>query len=151
MTYRDERPPDETRVHEREHVHEEPPRRTEPAASQVNVSRGGTTYAPYQPGPLYYARRVVVLLFAILQVLIVLRIILLALGASTANAIVDFIYRFTEPFVAPFYGMFPFDQVQPNGPGVFDVAALVALIGYFLLELLILGILAIGDRRPAAA
>jgi hypothetical protein len=145
MTYRDEPPPEETRVHEREVVRERP---AEPAP-QVNVTRGGGTYAAPPPSPLYYARRVVVLLFAILQVLIVLRIILLALGASTANAIVDFIYSFTEPFVAPFYGMFNIDQVSPNGAAVFDIAALVALIGYFLLELLILAILSIGDRRPA--
>jgi uncharacterized protein YggT (Ycf19 family) len=145
MTHRDEPPPDETRVHEREVIRERP---VEQPASQVNVSRGGATYAPQTPSPLYYARRVVVLLFAILQVLIVLRIILLALGASAANAIVDFIYTVTEPFVAPFYGMFNFDQISPNGP-VFDVAALVALIGYFLLELLILAILSLGDRRAA--
>ncbi len=146
MTYRDEPPPDETRVHEREVVHDRPAR---PAGGQVNVSTRGGAYAAPPPSPLYYARRVVVLLFAILQVLIVLRIILLALGASTANAIVDFIYTVTEPFVAPFYGMFNFDQVSPNGSSVFDIAALIALIGYFLLELLILAVLSIGDRRPA--
>jgi hypothetical protein len=146
MTYRDEPPPEETRVHEREIVRERP---AEPAASQVNVTRGGAAYTAPPPSPLYYARRVVVLLFAILQVLIVLRIVLLALGASAANAIVDFVYTVTEPFVAPFYGMFNFDQVSPNGTAVFDIAALVALIGYFLLELLILAILSLGDRRPA--
>ena len=144
MTHR-EPPPDETRPVERERIYERP---AETRGSQINVSPGGTRYAPYQPGPLYYARRIVVLLFTILLVLIVLRIVLLALGASSQNALVDFIYTFTEFFVAPFYGIFPIDRVTPNGPGTLDIAALVALVGYFLLQLLILAILAIGERRP---
>lgn len=146
---------DDTRVVERQAYVErehEPEYRDDrgyvpPAAGggQVNVSSGG--YAATEPGPLYYARRVVSLLFGILAVLIGLRILLLLLVANQENAIVDVIYGVTEPFVAPFRGIFQFDEVSPGGGSVFDIAAVVALIGWLLIYLLLMAILRIGDRR----
>ena len=123
----------------------------QPAGSQVNVNRdGGPTYVDTGPGPLYYARRVVALLFGILAVLIVLRILLLLLVANQTNDIVNFVYNVTEPFVAPFRGIFQFDQVTPGGGSVFDVAAVVALIGWLLIYILIEAILRLGDRSRAS-
>jgi uncharacterized protein YggT (Ycf19 family) len=111
----------------------------------VNVS-GDRGYVATGPGPLYWARRVIALLFGILFALLILRIVLLALGANSDNGIVDGIYGITEPFVAPFRGIFSMDEIRPVGRSVFDIAALVALIGWALIELLILAILRIGDR-----
>ena len=168
MTYDDRRadpvdPPDpvdpldpvdnETRVVERQtYVERErpvvEPYPAQPAAGPVNVnapaSRG---YAePAGPGPLFYARRVVSLLFGILAVLLGLRILLLLLVANQTNTIVEFVYNVTEPFVAPFRGVFAIDQVTPGGGSVFDVAAVVALIGWLLIYLLLMAILRLGDR-----
>jgi len=144
MTYRD---PDETRVDTNE-----PARPYDPPASQVNVNTPGRgAAAVYSPGPLYYARRVVVLLFGILEVLIAIRILLLMLGANAGNALVDFVYSVTQPFVEPFRGIFAIDQVAPNGFSVFDLAALIALVGWVLIEALILAILSIADRDRALA
>ncbi|MDP9222446.1 MAG: YggT family protein [Actinomycetota bacterium] len=112
--------------------------------SQVNVNAGGT--ATSSPGPLSYARRVVALLFGILIVLIALRFLLLALGANTGNALVDFIYNVSEPFVAVFRGVFSFDRISPVGRSVIDVAALVAIVGYALLAIVMIAILRLGDR-----
>jgi len=153
MTFRDDRDHDDTRTVQRERVVERPAYDRGPTGEQVNVNASGGGYVArsYGPSPLYYARRVVVLLFGILQVLLVLRIILLALGANAGNALVDFIYGVTEPFVAPFRGIFSFDQVSPGGFSVLDVAAIVALIGWFLIEMLILAILSIADRDRTAA
>jgi uncharacterized protein YggT (Ycf19 family) len=146
---------DETRVVERETYVERPVAAdpgyvppAQPAGSQVNVSSGsGSGYvAPAAPGPLYYARRVISLLFGILAVLIGLRILLLLLVANQSNDIVTFIYNITEPFVAPFRGIFNFDQVSPGGGSVFDVAAVVALIGWLLIYVLLMAILRLGDR-----
>ena len=119
-----------------------------PAGSQVNVNadRGGGAYVDTSPGPLYYARRVLSLLFGILAVLILLRIVFLLLVANESNPIVDFVYAVTEPFVGPFRGIFNFDNVVV-GDATLDIAALVALIGWFLIYLLIVAILSIGDRR----
>jgi uncharacterized protein YggT (Ycf19 family) len=145
---------DETVVRER--VVEERPvaAYTPPQTSNVNVAGGpaGPTYVTDTgPGPLYWARRIVSLLFGILFVLIALRVLLLLLVANQANAIVEFIYGVTEPFVAPFRGVFAIDVVSPGGPSVLDVGALVALVGWFLIYLLIMAILNIGDRRPTVA
>ncbi len=120
-------------------------------AANVNVSGGGGGYTgpvAYSPGPLYYARRVVALLFTILIVLLLLRVVLLLLGANQDNGLVNFIMAVTEPFVAPFRGIFSFDQVNPIGSSVLDVGALVAMGGYALLALLIIAILKIADRNP---
>jgi uncharacterized protein YggT (Ycf19 family) len=122
----------------------------QPAGSQVNVSSGGRSYVDTSPGPLYYARRVVALLFGILAVLIALRILLLLLVANQTNDIVNFVYNVTEPFVAPFRGIFQFDAVTPGGGSVFDVAAVVALIGWLLIYVLIVAILRLGDRTRAS-
>jgi uncharacterized protein YggT (Ycf19 family) len=143
-------PADETHVVERGYV----PPAAQPAGSQVNVNAGGsaagTTYVePASPGPLYYARRIVSLLFTVLAVLIGLRILLLLFVANPGNAIVDFVYSVTEPFVAPFRGMFSFDQVSA-GDATLDIAAVVALIGWLLIYLLLMAILSLGDRRRAA-
>lgn len=102
----------------------------------------------YRPGPTggEVARRVVVLLFGILQGLIILRLILLLLGANLGNDIVGFIVGITDPFVEPFRTMFAFDRAEA-GDQVLDIAAIVALIGWTLLELLILAVLSLFARR----
>lgn len=125
------------------------PPAAQPAGSQVNVNAdaGRPTYVePVEPGPLYWARRVLSLLFGILAVLIGLRILLLLLVANQSNSIVDFVYTVTEPFVAPFRGIFSIDQVSPGGGSVFDVGAVVALVGWLLIYLLLMAILRLGDR-----
>ena len=120
----------------------------QPAGSQVNVnSTADRGYAETAgPGPLFYVRRVLALLFGILAVLLALRILLLLLVANQTNTIVDFVFNITEPFVAPFRGIFAFDQVTPGGGSVFDVAAVVALIAWLLIYLLLMAILRLGDR-----
>ena len=148
---------DETRVVERQtYVERERPVVAEPAgyvppaqpAGQVNVNSGPAYAEPVAvtPGPLYYARRVLSLLFGILTVLIGLRILLLLLVANQTNSIVNFVYDVTEPFVAPFRGIFNFETVSPGGGSVLDVAAVVALIGWLLIYVLLLAILRLGDR-----
>ena len=152
MTYRPGDPEyDDTRVVERDRYVERPVPTASPGTSNVNVSGGGGGYGytpvATAPGPLYYARRVISLLFGILAVLIAIRILLLLLVANQTNAIVDFVYGITEPFVAPFRGIFAIDQVTPGGGSVLDVAAVIALIGWLLIYLLIMAILGIADRR----
>ena len=118
---------------------------------QVNVNADGTrsvdpAYVETTRGPLYWARRVLTLLFTILAVLLAIRVILLLLVANQQNEIVDFVYGVTEPFVAPFRGIFAFETVQPGGGSVFDIAALVAFIGWLLIYLLLMAIMSLADR-----
>jgi uncharacterized protein YggT (Ycf19 family) len=135
---------DETRVAERPVAE---PQSAQPAGRQVNVNPAdGPTYVePATPGPLSYVSRVLSLLFGILAVLLGLRILLLLLVANAGNAIVDFIYTVTEPFVAPFRGIFALDEVIA-GDATLDIAALVALVGWLLIYLLLVAILRLGDR-----
>lgn len=130
-----------------------PAQPVQPAGAQVNVNAdaAGPTYVETAPGPLYWARRVLSLLFGILAVLIGLRILLLLLMANQTNSIVQFIYDITEPFVAPFRGVFALNEVSPGGASVFDIAAVVALIGWLLIYLLLMAILRLGDRDRAVA
>jgi uncharacterized protein YggT (Ycf19 family) len=112
---------------------------------QVNVNSAGTAYVS-ETSPMATVRRVVGLLFGILIGLIVLRVILLALGANEGNALVDGIYGISEPLVAPFRGVFSLDVVRPTGASVIDIAALVAIVGWSLIGLVITAILRIPDR-----
>jgi len=147
----------ETRVVEREtYVERERPVAepyvAQPAPGPVNVNSASGGYAePAGPGPLAYVSRILSLLFGILAVLLGLRILLLLLVANESNSIVDFVYNVTEPFVAPFRGIFAIDQVTPGGGSVFDVAAVVALVGWLLIYLLLMAILRLGDRDRVSA
>jgi uncharacterized integral membrane protein len=138
MTYRTPNDPvDDTVVVEREVVREQP--------AYVNTN----TNVAADPGPTSLVKRIVSLLFGVLVVLIGLRILLLLIVANQSNAIVDFIYNVTEPLVAPFRGILSIDTVSPGGPSVFDVGALVALIGWLLIYALIMAVLRLGDRDRA--
>ena len=99
-----------------------------------------------RPTTLEMARRIITLVFGILQALIIVRIILLLLIANRENDIVQLILNVTTPFIAPFRDMFSLSQVGRSG-SVLDVAAIVALIGWTLIELLVFAFLNLGARR----
>jgi uncharacterized membrane protein len=93
--------------------------------------------------------RVVILIFGIIQVLIILRIVLLLLNAREGNDLVSFILNTSQIFVSPFNGILNVDNLKSGG-AVFDVAAVLALLGWTLLEGLILAALNIFRREPSA-
>lgn len=119
-----------------------------PAVS-ASVRTTDAAYVPAGPEPLATAARVVKFAFGVLQAVLILRIILLLLIANPGNDVVALILNVTDPFVEPFRGMFSLDRVRGDQGSVFDVAALVALIGWTLIELLILAALRIFARRPS--
>ncbi len=92
-----------------------------------------------------YARRVVVFVFGIIQVLIVLRIVLL-LVADRGNSLVKGILDISNVLVAPFEGILKTDALKSGG-SVLDLAAVVALIGWTVLELLIVAGIGIARRE----
>ena len=118
-----------------------------PASSQRRVTE--RVVEPEGPGPVALASRIVTFAFGVLQVLLVLRIILLLLVANPGNEVVSFILGITDPFVEPFVGMFQLNRVTGDEGSVLDVAAIVALIGWTLVEMLILAAIRIFSRRPA--
>ncbi len=104
----------------------------------------------YRTSPASVISRWVVFIFGLIQLLIALRIILLLVAARQSNDIVSFIYSVSEVFVAPFRGILRIDEVQA-GATALDVGAIVALIGWFVIELIILALLRVFRPRATAA
>lgn len=119
-----------------------------PAASTVRTTE--RAYAPAGPGNAATGIRVITFAFGILQALLILRIILLLLVANHSNDIVGLILAVTDPFVEPFRGMFSLDSVKAD-KSVFDIAALVAIVAWTLVEMLALAALRIFTRRSTPA
>jgi uncharacterized protein YggT (Ycf19 family) len=120
----------------------------DPAVSST-VRTTDAAYIPGPPEPVVTAGRVVGFFFGVLQSLLILRIVLLLLVANPGNDVVALILTATDPFVEPFRGMFALDRISADMGSVFDVAALVALIGWTLFEGLIMAALRIFARRPS--
>ena len=127
------------------------PRYADPAVPEpvapATVRTTERAYVPAGPGTSTTLARLVTFIFGVLQALLILRIILLLLVANPGNDVVGLVLGVTDPFVEPFRGMFSLDRVTADQGSIFDVAALVALIGWTLVEALILAALRIFDRR----
>lgn len=100
-----------------------------------------------QPSGGEMLRRGVVLIFGIIQAFIVLRIVLLLLNAREGNGIVSFIIDVSNLFVAPFVGIFNKDALTSSG-SVLDIAAIAALVGWTILEMIILWAVNLMRREP---
>lgn len=94
------------------------------------------------------ARRIIVLVFGLIQIVIGLRIVLLALDARTGNGIVSGILDMSRIFVAPFEGILNSNALSSGG-STLDLAAVVAFVGWTILELIVLWIVGIFRREPA--
>jgi len=100
------------------------------------------------PGGSEMARRIVVLVFGLIQLVIGARIVLLLLDAREGNAIVSGILDVSQVLVAPFEGILRTDSINAAG-STLDVAAVVALVGWTVLELIVLWAIGIFRREPA--
>jgi hypothetical protein len=86
-----------------------------------------------------------------IELLIGFRFVLLLLGANPASGFVSWIYSWSQPFVAPFYGIFGQHSATATGTGVvvqsvFDWTALIALVVYGFIAMLASG--ALHHRYP---
>ena len=94
------------------------------------------------------ARRIVVLIFGLIQILIALRIVLLLLNAREGNAIVRGILDVSQVFVGPFEGILRTDALRASG-SILDITAIVAFVGWTILELIVIWAVGIFRREPA--
>ena len=106
-----------------------------------NITRTG-------PGGSEMTRRIVVLLFGLIQIVIGARVVLLLLNAREANGIVSGILNVSQVFVAPFEGILRTDSLHSAGT-VLDIAAIVAFVGWTIIELIVLWAVGIFRRDPA--
>lgn len=93
-------------------------------------------------------RRIVVLVFGLIQVLIGARFVLLVLDAREANGLVSGILNFSQLFVAPFEGILRTDSLHAAG-SVFDITAIVAFVGWTVIELIVIWAIGVFRRQPA--
>jgi hypothetical protein len=102
-----------------------------------------------EPGGSEMTRRIVVLVFGLVQLLIGLRFILLLLDAREANGLVSGILNLSQVFVAPFEGILRTNALHSAG-SIFDVTAVVAFVGWTILELIVIWAVGIFRRRQTA-
>lgn len=122
--------------------------------TEVEVNDPGETYVreharerDVSPSPLGVLTRLIVFLFGLIELLIGLRIILLLFAARESNAIVSGIYSISQIFVAPFTGIFGIKEIDA-GASTLDIGAIVALIGWIVIELIVLALVRV--FRPSA-
>jgi hypothetical protein len=121
----------------------------EPATSAGGSSRlTSSRTVESRPSGGELARRVVVLIFGLIQILIALRIVLLLLDAREANALVKGILDLSQVFVSPFEGILRTDALRSRG-SILDIAAVVAFVGWTIIELIVIWIVGIFRREPA--
>ncbi len=100
------------------------------------------------PGSSEMIRRVIVFVFGLIQLVIGLRIVLLLLDARTGNALVSGILDVSKVFVGPFEGILKTNALTSGG-SMLDVAAVVAFVGWTILELIVIWAVGIFRREPA--
>jgi hypothetical protein len=121
---------------------------TPTAAGGHETVRRDTRQAATGPGASELTRRIIVLLFGLIQIVIAARFVLLLLDAREANGLVSGILNVSQLFVAPFEGILRTDSLHAAG-SVFDITAIVALVGWTILELIVIWAVGIFRREPA--
>lgn len=84
---------------------------------------------------------ILTLVWASILVLVGGRFFALLAGANADSEIVDRLYRHSDFWVKPFFGMFDLANKTVETGGVFEPASFIALIVYTLAGLLVLSIL----------
>ena len=113
-------------------------------AVQTERHRTSTT----TPGRSELTRRILVFAFGLVQVVIGARIVLLLLDAREANGLVSGILNVSQLFVSPFEGILKTDALHAAG-STLDISAIVAFVGWTILELIVLWGVGIFRREPA--
>jgi hypothetical protein len=121
-----------------------------PATTQGSVSNRttATTTTSSRPGDAEMTRRIIVFVFGLIQVVIGARIVLLLLDAREANGLVSGILSVSQLFVAPFDGILRTNNLHAAG-SILDVTAIVALVGWTVLEVIVIWAVGIFRREPA--
>ena len=118
-----------------------------PAGGQQTVRTDSRVITGGGPTGAERTRRVVVLVFGLIQILIGARVVLLLLDAREANGLVSAILNFSQLFVAPFEGILRTDSLNAAG-SVLDITAVVAFAGWTVVELIVSWALGVFRREP---
>jgi len=117
-------------------------------AGRETVTTDSRHVSATTPGGSEMTRRIVMLIFGLIQLVIGLRIVLLLLDAREANGLVSGILNISQLFVFPFEGILRTDALHAAG-STLDIAAIVALVGWTILELVVSWAVGIFRRQAA--
>jgi hypothetical protein len=120
-----------------------------PTAGEQVVRTSSRHVTDTGPGGSEMSRRIVVFVFGLIQVVIGLRFVLLLLDAREANGLVSGILNLSQVFVSPFNGILRTDALHAAG-STFDVTAIVAFVGWTILELIVLWAVGMFRRQQTA-
>ena len=135
-------------VSEQRSVTTDPPTTTETgASSNRTVTR---SQVDFRPSNNETTRRIVLLVFGLIQIVIGLRIVLMLLDARTGNLLVSIVNGLGGILIAPFQGILRISSVSSGGSQL-DVAAVVALVGWTIIEAIVIWSLGIFRHEPAVA
>ena len=118
------------------------------AAGQETVRTDTQRTTRTRPGASEFARRVIVVVFGLIQIVIVARIVLILLDARQGNDLVAAILNVSQVFVGPFEGILQTDSLHAAG-STLDIAAILAFVGWTILELIVIWAVGIFRRTPA--
>jgi hypothetical protein len=122
---------------------------TMPAATrQESIRTDSRRITRTGPGGPEMTRRVLVLVFGLIQIIVGARFVLLLLDAREANGLVSGILNVSQLFVAPFEGILRTNSLHAAG-SVLDIAAIVAFVGWTIIELIVIWAVGIFRREPA--
>lgn len=119
-----------------------------PSGGQATVQTESRHITTAGPGGSELTRRIIILVFGLIQIVIGARIVLLLLDARESNGLVSGILDISQLFVAPFEGILRTDSLRSAG-SILDVSAIVALVGITIIELIVLWAVGIFRRDPA--
>ena len=94
--------------------------------------------------PAVLAARTIYFVSGVVIAFIVVRMVLLLLGANQANAFVDFVYAVSGILVMPFFGIFAY--TPSYGVSTFEISSLVAVIVYTLITWGLVSLVTLGSR-----
>jgi uncharacterized protein YggT (Ycf19 family) len=120
----------------------------EPVPPRERVREAPPVEYTARPSATYRLIQLVYLVFGIVEALIAIRVVMKLLAANPDAAFTQFLYGITDPFVAPFQGVF----AQPQSHGsVLELSSLLAIIIYALLAYVIVRVIAYArGRQPTA-
>ena len=111
-----------------------------------------TTYDPYagRRATSIKVSRAIYLILAVIEALLLIRLVLKALGANAEAGFAQLIYGVTGPLIAPFAGLFR--TPQAGGGATLEVNTLIALVVYALIAWLVVrgAGLMFGESRSAS-
>lgn len=91
--------------------------------------------------------RVIWLAGGIISLLLAFRFVLAALAANPGNGFVNFIYKVSHPFAAPFFGIFHYNDVYVANSGAhIEIYSLVAIAVYLAIAWILSALVNIGRR-----